>query len=94
VEEHIISAAIKIKGETGENCIVSLPKPARHHHIIHFLDKNKIYDGSRIYPYMQGFLTSEGRFADRNVAYRIAHHSGQLKEPKIFPPELFSEDLW
>jgi hypothetical protein len=40
---------------------------------------------------VQGFLTSENRFVDREEAAQIAFDAGQTKENKI---RLFSEDLY
>lgn len=42
---------------------------------------------------IQGFITSSGRFVDREEAAQIALHSGQIKELK-FGSELYSEDLY
>ena len=46
--------------------------------------------------YVQGFVTSTGRFVDRKEALKIATESGQFKGPKRYRPfdMLMSEDLW
>ncbi len=42
-------------------------------------------------PKHQGFLTSTGRFVDREAAAIIAHAAGQISEPL---KRLHSEDMW
>lgn len=42
----------------------------------------------------QGFLTSAGRFLNREDAAKLAIASGQIKELKFSQRDLFSEDLW
>lgn len=86
----IVAAALNIDG-----LIITKPKPARHHDLIH-----PFYDltGRQIGPQEQGFLTSDGEYVDRKPAYLIALSAGQLT-PAIMPgpdwtPDLFSEDLW
>jgi hypothetical protein len=60
-----------------------------HAHCIH----KAIADGVRLTnsTSKQGFLTSTGRFVDREDAAKIAHKSGQIRN---CPYALFSEDLW
>jgi hypothetical protein len=41
-----------------------------------------------------GFITSTGRFVDREEAFRIAEASGQMLKRPISPGRLFTEDLW
>lgn len=43
---------------------------------------------------VQGFLTNRLRFVDRKEAAEIALSSGQVRELRFQPSELFSEDLW
>lgn len=84
--------------------IISMPAPARHHHIIHAMAKAGIPHEARG-PSAQGFLTSEGRWADRGMAADIAEAAGQplaervdergVRITRSYPlRELFSEDLW
>lgn len=40
---------------------------------------------------MQGFVTDDGKFVDREEAAKIAYECGQIKEPKN---TLFSEDIF
>lgn len=87
----IVGVAIQMPGPGGK--LYQLPKPKRHHDVIHMIYAET---GERV-PGMacQGFLTSDGKFANRWQAHRIAWDAGQC--PKRRPSqgsELFSEDLW
>lgn len=51
-------------------------------------------DGKRLYK-AQGFITSEGHFANHIVARQLAIAAGQIEDSKaIHKYHLFSEDLW
>jgi hypothetical protein len=83
----IVAAAIK----TDDGVVHSLPRPHRHHHIVHALAKADYpgwYSGDR-----QGFLTSDGEYVMRKDALRIAIQAGQTTQEKALH-QLFSEDLW
>lgn len=84
--ETIVAVAIK----TTEH-LIYFPAPSRHHNIIKFIDKRLRKD------HIQGFMTSENRFVDREEAKIIATKASQLL-PGVLSieeqPELFSEDLW
>lgn len=82
--EKIVAAAIY------HGCIYSLPRPARHSHILWAMPDAEERDH---HPRNQGFLTSEGRYVSREEAVTIAYQSGQCREPQN-PTQLFSEDLW
>lgn len=83
----ISTAAIKHKG-----MIFSLPRPNRHHHILHLMTDLGI--GPRE-ERIQGFLTSEGEFVERLEALEIANACGQNPKMANAPHlGLFSEDLW
>lgn len=82
--ERIVEAAIKI-GEriwTGQRHSDIVPK------IIG--DRAKVSEG------IQGFMTTTGRFVDRQEAVKIAVKSGQITLPKKCNPQdtLYSEDLY
>lgn len=68
--------------------IVSSPPPARHHNLfaIGLLGK----------PFTSGFITSTGRFVEREEALKIVLASGQpmIDHPSRGDRWLFSEDLW
>ena len=82
----VVAAAVRLVG--GE--VHSLPAPARHHHIIHALaEQGRRQQGGDV----QGFLLSNGQFADRCQAGQIACDGGQIDALK-WPPSLYSEDLW
>jgi len=52
---------------------------------------NALYKGKR--RGVQGFITSTGRFVDREEAGRIAVEAGQVKASALRGGHLFSEDL-
>jgi len=51
----------------------------------------KTGESSKFGEFVQGFLTTDNRFVNREEAARIAFVSGQIGERK---KDLFSEDLW
>lgn len=85
MSERIVAAAIRQYGLT-----VSLPPPARHHHILKPLH---MATDIIVAPDDQGFITDAGRFVGRTEAATIATGNGQAKK-LIAPPNLYSEDLW
>lgn len=93
---HIVAAACR-KGEL----IISMPRPARHHHILHayhdLLDPDFKIDADsdlHIRGHEQGFLTSTGHYVDRVDGLAIAKFHNQIKEKQGNPTILFSEDMW
>ncbi len=92
MNEVIVAAAIK--HPDGE--IYALPAPARHCHIIQMMHEDNGRNGEHgINTQDQGFLTSYGRYVDREEAAKIADRAGQLKIKYCGPPTLlFSEDVW
>lgn len=81
--ERIVAAAI-LHGDL--TC--SLAAPARHHDIIRAMVKAGL--GAPVRG-RQGFVTSIGRFVDRNEAAGIAHLAGQIQR---LLANLHSEDVW
>lgn len=90
----IKAAACRFRGE-----IWTLPRPARHHHILHVMHEvlgwnsetrkvEALADEERI---EQGFLDDHGTFYNRRQAAIEAFWRGDIPERKA---ELFSEDLW
>lgn len=78
--------------------IYSLPRPARHHHVIWYMGM-PLDEGGLGLPIPiegeQGFLTNTGEFVDRKQAKIIAQQCGQIlpgREERS--DELFSEDVW
>lgn len=89
--ETIVAAAHLYRCDGSEDpravpCVVSAPPPARHHNLFAL---GGHADES-------GFLTSAGRFVDREEALRIAVAAGQplIDHPSRHASRLFSEDLW
>ncbi len=77
-----------------EGKLYSLPKPNRHHHIIHQVATET---GRSIGRSWQGFLDDTGKFIGRKEACKLAERAGQLNvvRPKTSPRDvLFSEDVW
>lgn len=84
----IVAAALK-RGDL----IFSAPPPARHHTLMHDVDK---YFGDRHQPFLpdeQGFLGSDGKFYARREAGLVAYAAEQIETMK-YGNELYSEDLW
>ena len=90
----VVSAALR-NADTGE--VYSLPPPARHNHLLHGWWSDRRPPNTQITSYCrppeQGFLLSDGSFATRKEAARVAINAGQILELK-WPPLLYTEDLW
>lgn len=82
-----IAAAVR----TDDGLVHSMPPPHRHHHIVHAmaLDDVPIIQARG----EQGFLMSDGQFADRETAGACAIRWGRIEKLQ-HPPKLYSEDLW
>ncbi len=64
----------------------------RHNNIIGaFPTNNKHRNDGKEYKTIQGFITSYGRFVNREKAAKMAYESGQIREQV---KRLFSEDLY
>jgi len=85
MKHQISGVAIRL----GEDRIISLPEPYRHHHVIRVAS----YLGEKI-PIIgeQGFVDAEGAFLDREEALEVAVTCGLIDWSH--DRELFSEDLW
>ena len=81
----IIAVAIRTEQDTYE-----LPRPARHHDLIH-----ELVEWGHVIPITgeQGFIDDQQGFVTREEAAQIALAQGQVKSLHA-PPSLFSEDLW
>lgn len=88
--ERIVAAAI-FYGST-----ISLPPPARHHTILQTMCLTMGIDTQKVGPSCEGFLTSAGRFVNRQEAYGIAWRQKQIieKTGNKGEPTLYSEDVW
>jgi hypothetical protein len=85
--EIIVAAAIRF----GE-LIISAPPPARHHTLLHGMFD--LLGSPKLVPFDQGFVTSTGRFVEREKGLQIAIAAKQTDKGKYRSDELFSEDLW
>jgi hypothetical protein len=77
---------------TQDGKVYSLPKPARHHNVIHHMHELGI-SMEEIARADQGFVTECGVWCRRAPAKRIAQKAGQLIR-ETHPTALFSEDVW
>ncbi len=74
-----------------EDQLVTLPRPAHHHHLLQALGKlvesvkgcKNERENFWVLMKDQGFLTSQGRFVRREEAAAIAYEAGQIK-PCLF----------
>lgn len=83
----VIRAAVT-DSKTGE--VYSLVAPARHPHIMWYMNDM----GLREHHGEQGFILSDGTFADRMRAKNIALSAGQLIKGARIQGDLYSEDVW
>lgn len=97
-DETIIAAAIRFNDITGPNgdpmppVIVLCERPGRHWHAMHGILGCGVQSTVGV---DQGFLTSTGRFVEREEGGRIASAAGQLLAGEgEFNNHLFSEDVW
>ena len=88
--ECIVAAAIK--HPDGE--IYALPAPKRHHHIIRWMAEEGRNGKNGCDVCNQGFLTSYGRFVDREEGATIAIAASQISRKTGPDHILFSEDIW
>lgn len=87
--EKIVAAAIQYDGIT-----FSLPQPARHGQVMHSVEAAGCLNPDAMAHACQGFITSEGRFVNRQEARYIAHKAGQNPKTTGSSRDLYSEDLW
>ena len=74
--------------------VFSLPRPARHHHLIWWMTEEYGYQPREMNGKYQGFVTSTGRYVDRVEGLEIARAAGQIKQKCGNERLLFSEDVW
>jgi len=90
-ELRVVAVAIR----KPDGTIVSLPPPARHHHLIRviYAEIEKTVDHDN---YPQGFLLSDGTFATRKRALAVATAANQLIRRGLGCDDemLFSENVW
>ncbi len=87
MDKPLIHAVAIMQGDI----LYTLPKPARHHHVIAYI----VAHVGKYNPNLgeQGFITDSGHFVTREQAAMLALASGQVTK-LTDPPELFSEDVW
>ena len=91
LERQVGRLAIAAAVRTDNGVVHFMPPPHRHHHTVHALHLD---NGSLIVARgEQGFVMSDGTFADREEAGKCAIAAGQIRE-LAHPPRLYSEDLW
>lgn len=75
-----------------DGVVFSVPPPGRHHNVIWLMAEKHLRPCPPIRN--QGFLLSDGSFAERKPAKIIAERAGQLLPRASELEELFSEDVW
>ena len=83
----IVAAALK-RGDL----VYSAPPPARHHTLMHEVDRQFGDKHQPFTPDEQGFLGSDGEFYDRRKAAKLALLAEQATA--VLNGRLYSEDLW
>lgn len=102
-KEKIVGVAILMPFRTKDlhdprPTFAAAPKPARHHHVLHQLTLLKLREPPETrLDQGQGFVTSTGRYVDREEAWWIAQRADQLLP--CAPTDgnggtLYSEDVW
>lgn len=87
--EYVAGVALRFM----DGFIYSLPRPYRHHHLLHTL-QDKFPDRNPYDP-EQGFIDNHGNYLTRKEAYRLANYNGQYNRNNGCTLEkLFSEDVW
>lgn len=92
-KERIVSVAVRYEGD--HSVTFALARPNRHHHI--FWDADFQEKIRKLHPAsleIQGFMTSTGRFVDRELGLKIATEANQIIKKHPSYDKLFSEDMW
>lgn len=83
----IVASAIKL----SDGRVFTAPRPGRHCHAIGLAVAAGL---ERVVDEVQGFMTDNGRFLDRDEAGRHAIEAGQIAALKWPHMGLNSEDVW
>ena len=87
----IVAAAVRM--ENG--MVVSLPAPARHHHVMtRIVEMFGVPMGEIQGRKDSGFITDTGRYVTRKKARSIAEVANQILDENAKQDILFSEDVW
>lgn len=90
-KETIAAAAVR----DGAGKVWWLHRPCRHSHVLHAIWQAYGDERPREEREVQGFMTSSGRFVDRQEAMRVAVAACQtFREVPRYDDTLFSEDMW
>lgn len=72
--------------------VFAVSQPGRHHHVMQAMHNVGMAGISETMD--QGFVTSYGRFVNREVGLTIAKDRRQIVRKHPSPDELYSEDMW
>lgn len=81
--------------QTRDGTVYDVPQPGRHSDVLIMLRDQfgkPWLEGHR--DHTQGFTLSDGTFAIRTEAAKVAFEAGQLPQCDECPPSLISEMLW
>lgn len=86
---------VAVAMQFADGLMITAPRPARHHHLV----TSWVFQFGHMMKYPhgveQGFLLSDGSFANRELAYEVALGNGQIRKGETpCPGMLFSEDVW
>lgn len=88
-QETIVGVAAKAYGK-----LYQLPKPNRHHHLLDIMYKEK-NEAFQVAADEEGFITSTGRYVNREEGLVIAEKANQVIAERHRPgSELYSESVW
>lgn len=89
VPRTIVAAAVL---DTETYVVYSMKPPNRHWNIVHAMAEE--LGLKQVATHEQGFLTSDGYFLRRKMAFYVAEEAGQLKQKTGGADTLYSEDVW
>ncbi len=91
-DDDILPKITRVAARVGmgdQTLTLSAERPVRHHDLLKQIDSYGLDANDAV----QGFMTDDDRFVEREEAARIAIASGQVTS-LLAPPDLYSEDLW
>jgi hypothetical protein len=91
--ERLVVAAAVLVSFNGYELVFSVPRPGRHSDVVSAM--NTMGAGAYTEKAEQGFLLSDGRFANRRQARRIAQCADQIIKPLLGDgSQLYSDNVW